>query len=92
MGGKVNILKKRKRCSKTKDIVSYALEVSVNGVTCVCSWSISGHQTHFKGLKVNIHVSTKTCVIGNNLVLHHALAHMDRNLGEDRGDKGSTSK
>ena len=24
-----------KRCSKTIDIVSYALEVSVNGVTCV---------------------------------------------------------
>ena len=27
----------KKRSSKTIDIVSYALEVSVNGVTCVCS-------------------------------------------------------
>ena len=25
------------------------------------------------GLTVNIHVSTKTCVTGNNLVLHKAL-------------------
>ena len=28
-------MKAHKRCSKTIDIVSYALEVSVNGVTCV---------------------------------------------------------
>ena len=28
---------KNKRSSKTIDIVSYALKVSVNGVTCVCS-------------------------------------------------------
>ena len=38
-----------KRSSKTVDIVSYALEVSVNGVTCV---SISSHQTHFKVCKL----------------------------------------
>ena len=30
-------MKEQKRSSKTIDIVSYALEVSVNGVTCVCS-------------------------------------------------------
>ena len=30
-------MKEQKRCSKTTYIVSYALEVSVNGVTCVCS-------------------------------------------------------
>ena len=28
-------MKEPKRCAKTIDIVSYALEVSVNGVTCV---------------------------------------------------------
>ena len=28
-------MKEQKRSSKTIDIVSYALEVSVNGVTCV---------------------------------------------------------
>ena len=27
----------KKKSSKTIDIVSYAVEVSVNGVTCVCS-------------------------------------------------------
>ena len=31
----MNKMKEQKRCSKTIDIVSYALEVSVNGVTCV---------------------------------------------------------
>ena len=33
MGGQVK--KEQKRSSKTIDIVSYALEVSVNGVMCV---------------------------------------------------------
>ena len=37
MGGWGNKKKEQKRSSKTLDIVSYALEVSVNGVTCVCS-------------------------------------------------------
>ena len=32
MGKQMN---EQKRCSKTIDIVSYALEVIVNGVTCV---------------------------------------------------------
>ena len=27
----------KKGCPKTIDIVSYALQMSVNGVTCVCS-------------------------------------------------------
>ena len=40
----------KKRCSRTIDIVSYTLEVSVNGVTCVFV-VISGHQTHFKVCK-----------------------------------------
>ena len=35
MGKKMKELKKQKRCSKTIDIVSYALEVSVSGVICV---------------------------------------------------------
>ena len=30
-------MKEQKRSSKTIDIVSYALKVSVNGVMCVCS-------------------------------------------------------
>ena len=30
-------VKKKKKFSKTTDIVCYALQVSVNGVTCVCS-------------------------------------------------------
>ena len=30
-------MKEQKRSSKTIDIVSYALKVSENGVTCVCS-------------------------------------------------------
>ena len=34
MGGQVKN-EGAKRCSKTIDIVSYALEMSVNGVTCV---------------------------------------------------------
>ena len=45
-------MKEQKRSSKTIDIVSYALKVSENGVTCVCVWSISGHQTHLKVCKL----------------------------------------
>ena len=30
-------MKEQNKSSKTLDIVSYALEVTVNGVTCVCS-------------------------------------------------------
>ena len=36
MGGRVKKMKKN-ISSQTIDIVSYALKVSVNGVTCVCS-------------------------------------------------------
>ena len=35
MGGQVKKMKEQKRSSKTIDIVSYALKVSVNGVICV---------------------------------------------------------
>ena len=35
MGGRVRKLISKKRSSKTIDIVSYTLKVSVNGVTCV---------------------------------------------------------
>ena len=35
MGGRIQKLRSKKRSSKTIDIVSYALKVSVNGVTCV---------------------------------------------------------
>ena len=62
--------------SKTIDIVSYALKVCVNGVVCM-------FVTHFRSscttessqtsLIVNIHVSTKTCVTGNNFILQKAL-------------------
>ena len=62
----------QKRSSKTIYIVSYALKVSVNGVTCVLVIvAISGYQTYFDVF--NIHVSTKTCVTSNNLILHKAL-------------------
>ena len=35
MGGRVKKIKHQKRSSKTIDIVSYASEMGVNGVTCV---------------------------------------------------------
>ena len=66
----------QKRSPKTIDIVSYALEVSVNGVTCVLVFHFKSSDTFESlqtGLTVHIHVSTKTCVTGNNLVLHKAL-------------------
>ena len=44
-------MKEQKRSSKTIDIVSYALKISVNGVICVCS-PISGHQAHLKVCKL----------------------------------------
>ena len=53
------------------------LKISVNGVICVFVVH-SGHQTHLEltSLTINIHVSTKTCVTGNNLVPHNALARL----------------
>ena len=54
MGKKI---KEQRKSSKTIDIVSYALKVTVNSVS----------------LTVNIHVSTKTCVTGNNFTPHKAL-------------------
>ena len=78
MGGWVEKWRSQKRSSKTINIVSYALKVSVNGVTRV-------FVVHFRSLDtfkvcrlsftVNIHVSTKTCVTDNKFVLHEAL-HM----------------
>ena len=44
-----------KKSSITIDIVSYSLQVSVNGVTCVFVVHFrlfSGHQTHFKVCKL----------------------------------------
>ena len=35
MGGRVKKIKAQKTFSKSIDIVSYALKVSVNGITCV---------------------------------------------------------
>ena len=75
MGGRVNNDEGAKKSSKTIDFVSYALEVSVNEWChmCVCSpFQVIRHILK-SGLTVNIHVSTKTCVTGNNLVLHKAL-------------------
>ena len=37
MGELVQKMKEENRCSKSIDIVSYALKVSVNDVRCVCS-------------------------------------------------------
>ena len=50
--------------------------MSVNGVMCVCSsFQVIKHIFKFvkTGLTVNIHVSTKTCVTGNNFILHKVL-------------------
>ena len=60
MGGRVK--KWSKKGSTTIDVVSYALEVSVNGVTCVFLVHFRSSDTFFilsTGLTVNIHVSTK---------------------------------
>ena len=70
-------IKEHKRSSKTIDSVTYALKVSVNGVTCVFVVHFKSSRTFeslYTGLTVNIHVSTKTCVTGNNLVLDPALS------------------
>ena len=71
-------MKEQKRSSKTIDIVSYALKVSENGVTCLFVVHFRSSDT-FKslstGLTVNSHVSTKTCVTGNNFILHKALTN-----------------
>ena len=76
MDGVKNEGAKKKRSSKTIDIVSYALKVSVNGVICVfvAHFRSSGTlESSSTSLTVNIHVSTKTCVTGNNFILHKAL-------------------
>ena len=44
-------MKAQKRSSKTIDIVSYALKVTENGVTCVFVVHFS-HQTHLKVCKL----------------------------------------
>ena len=65
-----------KKSSKTIDIVSCALKVSVNGVICVfvAHFRSSGTSESWQtNLIVNIHVSTKTCVTGNHFMLHKAL-------------------
>ena len=64
MGGRVKNDGTIKGLPKTIDIVSYALEVSVNGVTCVFVVHFRSSDTFESlkiGLAVNIHVSTKTC-------------------------------
>ncbi|KAK2170461.1 hypothetical protein NP493_1154g00024 [Ridgeia piscesae] len=61
-------MKEQKRSSTTVDIVNYALKVSENGVTCVCS-----PFQFVNWLNSNIHVSSKTCVTGNNFILHKAM-------------------
>ena len=52
--------------SKAIDIVSYALKVSVNGVICVLV-------AHFRSSGTSESLYTKTCVTGNNFILHKAL-------------------
>ena len=74
---------KKKKASKTIDIVSYALKVSVNGVICVfvAHFRSSGTlESSSTGLTVNIHVSTKTCATGNNFILHKALVRVHVNV------------
>ena len=77
-------MKEQKRSSKTIDIVIYALKVSVNGVICVfvVHFRSSGtFESVSTSLTVNIHdVSTKTCVTGNNLILHKVLFISDMRI------------
>ena len=77
MGGRVKMKEgAKKRSSKIIDIVSYALKVSVNGVICVFVahfWSSGTFESLKTALTGNINVSTKTCVTGNNFILHKAL-------------------
>ena len=56
----------KKRSSKTIDIVSYALKVSVNGVTCV-------FVAHFRS-SGTISMCPPKHVTGNNFILHKALS------------------
>ena len=77
IGGRVKKWRSKKS-SKTTYIVIYALKVSVkiNGVTCVFVVHFRSSDTLesvWIGLTVNIHVSTKTCVTGNNVILRKAL-------------------
>ena len=75
MGGWVK-MKEQRKSSKTIYIVRYALKVSVNGVICVfvAYFRSSGtFESLLTSLTVNIHVSTKTCVTGNNFIMHKAL-------------------
>ena len=69
-------MKEQKRSSKTIVIVSYVLKMSVNGITCVFVAHFRSSDTFeslLTSLTVNIHMSTKTCVTGNNFSLHKAL-------------------
>ena len=70
MGGQI----KKWTSHKNVYIVSYALKVSVNSVTCLFVVQVKKiHLSLWTGLTVNIHMSTKTCVTGNNLILRKAL-------------------
>ena len=62
----------KKRSSKTIDIVSYALKVSVS-VMCV-------FVAHFRSSDTSESSSTKTCVTSNNLILHNALHATEKTL------------
>ena len=50
-------MKEQKKSSKTIDIVSYALEVSVNGVTCVIVVHVRASDT-FKVCKLAKHLTS----------------------------------
>ena len=83
-GGRVKKLRSKNRSSKTIDIVSYASKVSVNGITCVLVVHFRSSDT-FKVCKLaqqltfTFLVSTKTCVTGNNVVLHKAVEGAKQN-------------
>ena len=62
--------RRSKKSSKTIDIVSYALKVSVSDVKCVFVAHFRSSDT-FESL-INIHASTKTCVTGNHFILQYS--------------------
>ena len=79
------VKKGAKKSSKTIEIISYALEVYINGVICVfvAHFRSSGtFESLETGLAVNIHVFTKTCVTGNNFILRKALCTNVKRKGD----------
>ena len=62
-------MKEQKRSPKTIDIVSYALKVSENGVTCVFVFDFRSSGNWLNSSHPHVHQN----MCGNNFILHKAL-------------------